>query len=87
MSKGSLFNSFFEDRTVIESECDLSETHLTISHDEIKKIDSVTGFCLERETKGKSVTIEGLNGDERLRVNITGDFRVTVECVEKSWSK
>lgn len=83
MRKGNLFDTFFEDRAIIESECDLSEAHLIISHDEIRKINSVTGFCSERETKAKSVTIEGLNGKERLRVSITGDFRVTVECIEK----
>lgn len=84
MSKGNLFDSFFEDKTHIDSECDLSNVHLTVSHDEIRKINSVTGLILERKVKAKSVTIEGLNGDEKLQINITGDFKVTVNCLEKT---
>lgn len=84
MSKGSLFDSFFEDKTYVVSECDLKDVHIMVEHDEIKKFDSLTGYPIWRKVKSKSITMTGICGDEKIEIKITGDFKVKVGGIEKS---
>ena len=84
MSKGSLFDSFFEDKTHVVSECDLKDVHIMVEHDEIKKFDSLTGYPIWRKVKSKSITMIGICGDEKIDIKITGNFNVEVGGIEKS---
>lgn len=84
MSKGSLFDSFFEDKTYVVSECDLKDVHLMVEHDVIKKFDSLTGYPTRRKVKSKSITMIGICGDEKIDIKITGNFNVEVGGIEKS---
>ena len=84
MSKGSLFDSFFEDKTCVVSECDLKDVHMMVKHDVIKKFDSLTGYPICRKVKSKSITMIGICGDEKIEIKITGNFDVKVEGIEKS---
>lgn len=81
----SMFDFLFEDKTVITSTCDLNDAHIEISQDETRKIDGITGYIIERQVKSKSITILGVNGNETLKINITGDFHVTVESIERNY--
>lgn len=84
MSKGHLFDSFFEDKTYVVSECDLKDVHMMVEHDVIKEFDSFTGYPIRRKVKSKSITMVGICGDEKIEIKITGDFKVKVEGIEKS---
>lgn len=84
MSKGNLFDSFFEDKTYVVSECDLKDVRIMVEHDVIKKFDSFTGYPIRRKVKSKSITMIGICGDEKIEIKITGDFNVTVGGIEKS---
>lgn len=84
MSKGNLFDSFFEDKTCVVSECDLKDVHIMVEHDVIKKFDSFTGYPIRRKVKSKSITMIGICGDEKIDIKITGNFNVEVGGIEKS---
>ena len=84
MSKGNLFDSFFEDKTHVVSDCDLKDVHIAVEHDVIQKFDSLTGYPTWRTVKSKSITMIGICGDEKIEIKITGNFDVKVEGIEKS---
>ena len=78
MSKGNLFDSFFEDKTHVVSECDLKDVHMMVEHDVIKRFDSLTGYPIWRKIKSKSITMIGISGDKKIEIKITGNFDVKV---------
>ena len=84
MSKGNLFDSFFEDKTHVVSECDLKDVRIAVEHDVIQKFDSLTGYPTRRKVKSKSITMIGICGDEKIEIKITGNFNVEVGGIEKS---
>lgn len=81
MSKEKI-KGLFEEKTKIESVCHLNDVELTIYQDEIIKR-NWDGIPIIREVKSKGMKLYGSNDDTKIIVNITGDFRVTVECVKK----
>lgn len=72
----------FEEKTEIESVCHLDDVELTIYQDEIIKR-NWDGTPIVRDIKSKGVKLHGNNGETKIIVNITGDFKVTIQMDEE----
>ena len=72
----------FEEKTEIESMCHLNDVDLIIYQDEIIKR-NWDGTPIVREVKSKGMKLYGSNGDTKIIVYITGDFKVSIQIDEK----
>lgn len=72
----------FEEKTQIKSVCHLNDVELEIYQDEIIKRDW-DGNPIVKEVKSKGIKLYGNNGDTKIIVNITGDFKVAIQIDEE----
>ncbi len=77
-----MLSGLFEEKTEIESVCHLDDVELVIYQDEIIKR-NWDGTPIVKDIKSKGIKLHGSNGETKIIVNITGDFKVTIQIDEK----
>ena len=77
-----MLKGLFEEKTEIESVCHFDDIELTIYQNEIIKR-NWDGTPIVREVKTKGMKLYGSNGDTKIIVNITGDFKVAIQIDEE----
>lgn len=73
-----MLNGLFEEKTEIKSVCHLDDVELVIYQDEIIKRNG-DGTPIVKDIKSKGIKIHGSNGETKIIVNITGNFKVTIQ--------
>lgn len=77
-----MLNGLFEEKTEIKSVCHLDDVELAIYQDEIIKR-NWDGAPIVKDIKSKGIKLYGGNGETKIIVNITGDFKVTIQIDEE----
>lgn len=73
-----MLNGLYEEKTEIESVCHLDDVELVIYQDEVIKR-NWDGTPIVKDIKTKGMKIHGSNSETEIIVNITGDFKVTIQ--------
>ena len=73
-----MLKGLFEEKTEIKSVCHLDDVELAIYQDEIVKRDW-DGNPIVKDVKSKGIKLHGSNGDTKIIVNITGDYKVAIQ--------
>ena len=73
----SIYDSYFEDTSDIETECSLRDATIQIITHEIRKYNSY-GELIGRYQKPKSIKIFGESMGSTVEIEITGEYEVVV---------
>lgn len=77
-----MLSGLFEEKTEIESVCHLDDVELVIYQDKIIKR-NWDGTPIVKDIKSKGIKLHGSNGETKIIVNITGNFKVTIQIDEE----
>ena len=77
-----MLNELFEEKTEIHSTCHLNDVELTIFQDEIIKR-TWDGIPIIKNVKSKKIKLYGTDGNNKIIVDITGDFKIAIHIDEE----